>query len=125
MIKQLTKIESLVPVKLNGLKKETLKEYFKNTWKIYEQLFSSIQSDKTFYLSPDPLRNPLIFYWGHTAAFYINKMVMAGLLDKGINARFEQLFAVGVDPDLPENLEVLDVEISRKTNVIYVTYLRL
>ncbi len=105
----LTKFNSLVPIKLNGLDKATLKAYFQNTWKIYEILFSSIKSEETFYATPDPLRNPLIFYWGHTAAFYINKMVMAGLLEKGLHPRFEQLFAVGVDPDLPENLEVLDL----------------
>ena len=55
------------------------------------------------------MRNPLIFYWGHTAAFYINKMVLAGLLEKGIDPHFEQIFAVGVDPDLPENLDASDI----------------
>jgi len=107
--KETTKIKSVPPVHLRSLTKADLKTYFKNTWKIYEQLFSAIKSPETFYLSPDPLRNPLIFYWGHTAAFYINKMVLGGFLEKGINAHFEHLFAVGVDPDLPENLEKIDL----------------
>lgn len=124
----ITKISSLPPVKLKGLKKADLKAYFENTWSIYEQLFSANKSEKTYYLSPDPLRNPLIFYWGHTAAFYINKMVLAGLLEKGLNPRFEQLFAVGVDPDLPENLEVLDLwppleEVHNYRNQVYKTVL--
>ena len=100
------KIESLVPIKLNQLTRSKLQAYFDNTWELYEILFSAIKKDETFYLNPDPLRNPLIFYLGHTAAFYVNKLVMAGLLEKGINASYEQLFAIGVDPDLPQNLEV-------------------
>ncbi|MCB0851703.1 MAG: 5-histidylcysteine sulfoxide synthase, partial [Bacteroidetes bacterium] len=51
-------------------------------------------------------RNPLIFYLGHTAAFYINKLRLAGLIDKGVHENWDHLFAVGVDPNLPENLEV-------------------
>lgn len=94
---------------LTGPTKEALKTYFLQTWELYEMLFSSIISPQTLYLSPDPLRNPLIFYWGHTAAFYINKLKMAGLIDEGINARYEQLFAVGVDPDRPENLDKIDL----------------
>jgi len=105
----ITRNSSLVPLKLDQFTREELAAYFQNTWDLYEWLFSSIQSDETYYLSPDPLRNPLIFYLGHTAAFYINKMRMAGLLEEGLDAHFEHLFAVGVDPDLPENLEMIDL----------------
>ena len=97
------------PPNLIDLTKEDLKAYFRQTWDLYEMLFSSIISSETYYLNPDPLRNPLIFYWGHTAAFYINKLKMAGLIEEGINARYEQLFAVGVDPDRPENLDKIDL----------------
>lgn len=100
------RLTSSKPPKLGGFKNPALKAYFDNTWRLYEVLFSSIKDDKTLYMSPDPLRNPLIFYLGHTAAFYINKFKMAGLIQKGVNAKFDHLFAVGVDPNLPENLEV-------------------
>ena len=100
---------SQVPVSLSEQNREVVRDYFTNSWDIYEVLFSAIHSDESYYESPDPLRNPLIFYYGHTAAFYINKLVMAGLLEKGIDAHYEELFAKGVDPDLPENLEVADV----------------
>ncbi|MEZ4771825.1 MAG: 5-histidylcysteine sulfoxide synthase [Bacteroidia bacterium] len=86
--------------------REILKAYFENTWDLYEMLFSSVKSEKTLFTSPDPLRNPLIFYLGHTAAFYINKLKLAGLLDHGVDKTLDHLFAVGVDPDLPDNLEV-------------------
>lgn len=102
-------IESVHPVNLTSATNDALLTYFRNTWELYENLFSSIKAPQTYFLSPDPLRNPLIFYWGHTAAFYINKIVMAGLLEKGINPAYEKLFAMGVDPDLPENLEVTDI----------------
>ncbi|MGB1241136.1 MAG: 5-histidylcysteine sulfoxide synthase [Chitinophagales bacterium] len=101
-----SKIDSLKAPKLSNLTKKDLKNYFNNTWELYEMLFSSIKSDETLFLSPDPLRNPLVFYLGHTAAFYINKFRMAGLVNKPIHEKWDYLFAVGVDPDLPKNLNV-------------------
>lgn len=96
--------QSIPAPRLNQLTKQNVKSYFDNTWTLYELLFSAIQSDETLYQSPDPLRNPLIFYLGHTAAFYINKFKLAGLIDKGIDEKLDHLFAVGVDPDMPQDL---------------------
>ncbi|HOH60124.1 MAG TPA: 5-histidylcysteine sulfoxide synthase, partial [Candidatus Cloacimonadota bacterium] len=45
----------------------------------------------------DPLRHPLVFYLGHTAVFYINKLNIAGIISERINPAFESMFAVGVD----------------------------
>jgi hypothetical protein len=47
----------------------------------------------------DPLRHPLIFYFGHTAAFYINKFVSARTLKnkERIDPELEWLVAIGVD----------------------------
>lgn len=45
----------------------------------------------------DPLRHPLIFYIGHTATFFINKLILAGVLNERLNPKFESMFAVGVD----------------------------
>jgi len=101
----LTKNSIHYPVPTDNLTSSCLREYFINTWELYEMLFSSIKSPKTYYLNPDPLRNPLIFYWGHTAVFYINKLRAAGLIEKGLNAHYEHIFAVGVDPDSSENLD--------------------
>ncbi|MFK7903838.1 MAG: SUMF1/EgtB/PvdO family nonheme iron enzyme, partial [Chitinophagales bacterium] len=101
-----SKTDSLKSPTLNNLNKVFLKNYFNNTWELYEMLFSSIKSDETLFLSPDPLRNPLVFYLGHTAAFYINKFRMAGLVTNPIHEEWDHLFAVGVDPDLPTNLSV-------------------
>jgi hypothetical protein len=51
--------------------------YFENTYDLYETLFTSLVDDSVYYLCPDRLRLPLIFYYGHTAAVFINKLVLA------------------------------------------------
>ena len=43
------------------------------------------------------LRHPLIFYYGHPATLYINKLRMAGLIPHPINPLFESIFETGVD----------------------------
>lgn len=87
------------PPNLETHSKQDLKAYFINTWDLYASLMSSIREEKYFYQSPDPLRHPLIFYLGHTACFYINKLKASGYLKEGLNPRFETLLAVGVDPE--------------------------
>lgn len=101
--------EQNMPILLSAVTQSDVLRYFRHSWSIYEWLFSAIRSDETYYEAPDPLRNPLIFYWGHTAAFYINKLLMAGLIDEGVDEAYEVLFAKGVDPNLPEHLEVHDL----------------
>jgi 5-histidylcysteine sulfoxide synthase len=39
----------------------------------------------------------MIFYYGHPAALYVNKLRVAGLVKKGINPYFESVFETGVD----------------------------
>jgi len=47
-------------------------EYFLKTYELYERLFETLADDSVFYERPEALRHPIIFYFGHTAAFYIN-----------------------------------------------------
>lgn len=77
-------------------KRNELLEYFTFTWEQYESLFAPLE-DEAFYVRAEPLRHPLIFYFGHTATFYINKMVLAGFTDARVNPAFESMFAIGVD----------------------------
>eukprot|EP01134_Creolimax_fragrantissima_P004534 CFRG4534T1 len=84
---------------LNGKaeqKREQIRSYFHKTFTLYEALFATVKEDAFFYKA-DPLRHPLIFYWGHTACFYINKLVLAKLLDTHIDTHIESICAVGVD----------------------------
>ena len=78
-------------------KREEIRDYFHKTFTLDETLYDTLASDDAFYLRAEPLRHPLIFYLGHTATFYINKLIIAKLIDKRINPRFESMFAVGVD----------------------------
>ena len=78
-------------------KRQELKLYFNQTWALYESLFDLIQEDSAYYLKAEPLRHPLIFYFGHTATFYINKLKLGKFLDERINDNFESMFAIGVD----------------------------
>jgi 5-histidylcysteine sulfoxide synthase/putative 4-mercaptohistidine N1-methyltranferase len=86
---------------LNGgdpeAKRREILEYFHATWEIDEKLYETLRYDDTFYLRADRLRHPLIFYFGHTATFFINKLTIARVIDRRINPRYESMFAVGVD----------------------------
>ncbi|WP_321531878.1 5-histidylcysteine sulfoxide synthase [uncultured Desulfuromonas sp.] len=78
-------------------KRQELLDYFRTTYAIEEALFDTLRYEESFYRRADPLRHPLVFYYGHTAAFYINKLVVARLITQRINPRFESIFAIGVD----------------------------
>jgi 5-histidylcysteine sulfoxide synthase/putative 4-mercaptohistidine N1-methyltranferase len=84
-----------------------LKQYFLETFNTYESLFKCLSQEDAFYKKPINLRHPLIFYYGHTAAFYINKLNLAKVIDYRVNKPFEAIFAVGVDEmswdDLDDN----------------------
>lgn len=78
-------------------KREEIRQYFHATFTLDEQLYETLAAEEAFYLRPEPLRHPLIFYLGHTAAFYVNKLLVARIIRERINPRFESMFAVGVD----------------------------
>ncbi|EQD35825.1 Sulphatase-modifying factor domain protein, partial [mine drainage metagenome] len=70
---------------------------FHATFDRHESLFDLLRNDAAWRVKPIALRHPLIFYFGHTAAFFINKLVVAELIGQRIAPRLESLFAVGVD----------------------------
>lgn len=73
-------------------------------WALTDLLFGTLREERSFGAQPDPLRSPLIFYFGHPAAFYVNKLRLAGLLSDGPDPRLDELFARGVDPNTPDQL---------------------
>jgi 5-histidylcysteine sulfoxide synthase len=81
-------------------------DYFLKTYALDEQLYDHLVSDAAFYLRAEPLRHPLIFYFGHTAAFYINKLNIARLIDQRVNPAYESMFAIGVDEMSWDDLNV-------------------
>jgi len=74
-----------------------LRQYFISSFDRYESLFECLANEEAFYSKPIALRHPLIFYYGHTATFFVNKLLLAQMITKRINHKFESIFAVGVD----------------------------
>ncbi|OUR85593.1 SAM-dependent methyltransferase, partial [Cycloclasticus sp. 44_32_T64] len=78
-------------------KREEIRDYLHKTFQLEEQLYEVLSSEEAFYLRPESLRHPLVFYYGHTSAFFVNKLTLASLVHKRVNPRFESIFAIGVD----------------------------
>lgn len=78
-------------------KKAEIRDYFLKTWEVDEKLYTQLVDDTAFYLRGDPLRHIILFYLGHTAVFFINKLLLAKMIDARINPAFESIFAIGVD----------------------------
>lgn len=74
-----------------------MRDYFETSFDQYTRLFDCLTSDAAFYEKPISLRHPLIFYFGHTATFFVNKMLLARLIENRLDERLESIFAVGVD----------------------------
>jgi 5-histidylcysteine sulfoxide synthase len=78
-------------------KREEIRRTFHQTSLLYERLFDHLTSPESWYHKAIALRHPLIFYFGHTATFFVNKLQVAGLLRQRLDPAFESIFAVGVD----------------------------
>ena len=72
-------------------------EYFHKSFDLYESLFECLIDDEAYYARANPLRHPLIFYYGHTAVFFINKLNVAKLIDERVDPLLESSLAIGVD----------------------------
>lgn len=96
MDRLLTKTINLKTGNPENTRQEIMK-YFEKTWEIDEKLYSQLASDDVFYHRGDPLRHVLLFYLGHTAVFFINKLFLSKVIDTRINPSFESVFAIGVD----------------------------
>jgi hypothetical protein len=72
--------QTLEKVHLRRSTRETVLEYFHNTWALTDTLFAALRDDSVFYMKPDFLRRPLIFYFAHPAALYINKLHLMGVV---------------------------------------------
>src|SRR6185295_8110240 len=63
-----------------------------------EALFDLIDP-AAYYTRPISLRNPIVFYEGHLPAFSVIAFLRRGLGRPPVDARLEQLFARGIDPE--------------------------
>ena len=92
---------SLYPVALDGhnieQKRKDIKKYFHDTYDTFEKIFEVLKDDSVFYQQSEITRHPMIFYFGHTATFFINKLINMRIIENRINPDFESIFAIGVD----------------------------
>lgn len=90
-----------LPVTLTGddpeQKREEIRDYFHKSYTLFERLFDMLVSDEVFYLRSEPTRHPMIFYFGHTATFFINKLIIAKVIEERVDPEYESIFAIGVD----------------------------
>ncbi|DAB31500.1 MAG TPA: methyltransferase, partial [Sulfurospirillum sp. UBA11407] len=78
-------------------KRQEIRDYFLQTYALDEKLFEMLSSVQNIYEQPNKLRHPLIFYFGHTATFFMNKLNASNITQKRINKSYESIFAIGVD----------------------------
>jgi ergothioneine biosynthesis protein EgtB len=63
------------------------------------QSFFDVLDESVYYERPIGLRNPVVFYEGHLPGFSVNTLIKKGLGRPGIDARLEEIFERGIDPD--------------------------
>eukprot|EP00397_Hematodinium_sp_SG-2012_P005714 GEMP01005736.1.p1 GENE.GEMP01005736.1~~GEMP01005736.1.p1 ORF type:complete len:1063 (+),score=248.94 GEMP01005736.1:274-3462(+) len=90
-----SKMLRLNPVS-SGLKDEII-ENFNATYSAYERSFELFRNTVGFFEKHEALRHPPIFYVGHTAAFFVNKLILSGHLEERVCPETELQTAVGVD----------------------------
>lgn len=91
-------LTALPQPRLDTCTRESVLAAFDNGWTLTELLFAGLQGEEAFYRPPyHHLRHPMVFYYCHPAALYINKLRVAGLIDNPINPYFERIFETGVD----------------------------
>ncbi|WP_154223253.1 5-histidylcysteine sulfoxide synthase [Marinicella rhabdoformis] len=74
-----------------------IKSHFLMGFEKFESLHQTLTSDKAYYQQPEPLRHPIIFYLGHTAVFFANKLKVAKIINHSIDDAIESMMAIGVD----------------------------
>ncbi|NQY73856.1 MAG: 5-histidylcysteine sulfoxide synthase [Candidatus Margulisbacteria bacterium] len=79
-------------------KRKEMGDYFSDAWDKEDTLFSLLKDESSLFEQPEPTRNPLVFYYGHSAEFYINKLVMSGILKQveRIDPQLEDTVSLGV-----------------------------
>ncbi|MGE3275521.1 MAG: SUMF1/EgtB/PvdO family nonheme iron enzyme [Vicinamibacterales bacterium] len=82
-----------------GIDRDEALEWYQRNRARTAALFDVVVPE-AYYEQPIALRHPLVFYDGHLPAFSLNTLVKRGLGQPGVDARLEQLFARGIDPEV-------------------------
>lgn len=85
-------------INLNIATRQDVLDYFDNTWTLTEVLFSALKNEETYTRPPyHQLRHPMIFYYGHTAVLFLNKLRLAGVIKEPVDLYLEKVLETGVD----------------------------
>ncbi len=91
-------LHALPLLNLDICSREDILDYFNNSWTLTELLFQGIRVEEAYKRPPyHQLRHPMIFYYGHPAVLYLNKMRIAGLFSDPVNLYLEKVLETGVD----------------------------
>jgi 5-histidylcysteine sulfoxide synthase len=83
---------------LSACTRQDVIDYFNNSWTLTELLFQGLKVEEAYVRPPyHQLRHPMIFYYGHPAVLYLNKLRVAGLLHNAVNPYLEKVLETGVD----------------------------
>jgi len=95
---QKKELHALPLLNYKNASRQDILDYFNNTWTLTELLFLSLKNESAFTSPPyHGLRHPLIFYYGHPAVLFINKLRVAGLLKDPVDLYLEKVLETGVD----------------------------
>jgi hypothetical protein len=81
-----------------ALDRQAALEWYRRNRARSAQLFDML-SESCYFSRPIALRNPIVFYEGHLPGFSVNTLIKKGLGRPGVDARLEEIFARGIDPD--------------------------
>lgn len=73
------------------------------------ELFDSVSRD-AYFARPIPLRQPVVFYEGHFAAFNLNTLVKKAMGLGGVDEELEILFERGIDPETTDQALAADAD---------------
>lgn len=88
--------EPRTEIELEAKRKEII-ELFHNTMTMFEKSCELFKNTTDFYEKHEELRHPPIFYLGHTATFYTNKLHLGKFINTRLDPVLEMQMAVGVD----------------------------
>ena len=91
-------LQALPLINLEICSRQDVLDYFNNTWTLTELLFAGLKHESTYIRPPyHQLRHPLLFYYGHPAVLFLNKLRLAGLVENPVDLYLEKVLETGVD----------------------------
>lgn len=89
---------ALPQLNLQTCTRQQVLDYFNNNWTLTELLFRGLKNEEAYIRPPyHQLRHPMIFYYGHPAVLFVNKLRLAGVFKAPINLYLEKVLETGVD----------------------------